>query len=359
MKVVARKQGAYGRFTITGLLILAILACVGIDAGAQSEDLKTDEGIKTELDQALANVEGRLTIAGSDTMRPLLVRLAADFHRTHPKAKIAVEGGGSTQGLREFVLGLSFQRRGDKARGTGNEGAATVTVFASSRPLTESEHGRFVSRFSYEPIAMPIALDAVALYVHASNSIPHLSLEQLAHIYGGDLGDKALSKWAQLGVPNGRGESTIDAYGRDNRSGTRSFFSEIVLHGNPQKPSVIEEPGSASEVLAIARNPNAIGYAGIGFNISEVRIVPLIGKDGVTPVAPTAETVTSGEYPLSRPLYLYVNSQPGSKMHPVLQEFLQYVNSQRGQTIVKTEGAFPLSPSQREANNNMLHAHQK
>ena len=301
----------------------------------------------------MTSVEGRLSIAGSDTMRPLLVKLAADFSRNHSKAKVAVEGGGSSQGLREFVLGLSGQRRGDKARGTGTEGASSVTVFASSRALNEQESGHFTSRFGYEPLAIPIAMDAVAIYVHASNPIPRLSLEQLASIYG--TGAAApLATWGQLGLGERWSQAPIDVYGRDNRSGTKTFFSELVLQGKPQKPTVLEEPGSASEVLAIARNPFAIGYAGIGFTISDIRVVPLAKTENDPAVPPTAESVTTGAYPLSRPLYLYINSDPNSAMHPVLLEFLRYVNSAQGQAVVLAAKAYPLPQTTLETNQTLL-----
>lgn len=338
-------------------LIAAVLSGAGSIAGAEQVEriVRVANVTTTEAYQPMTSVEGRLSIAGSDTMRPLLVKLAADFSRNHPKAKVAVEGGGSSQGLREFVLGLSGQRRGDKARGTGTEGASTVTVFASSRALSEQEHGHFTSRFGYEPLAIPIAMDAVAIYVHASNPIPHLSLEQLAGIYGaGSSASPTMTTWGQLGLGDRWSQASIEAYGRDNRSGTKTFFSELVLHGKPQKSTVLEEPGSASEVLTIARNPFAIGYAGIGFNISDVRVVPLAKTDGGQAVAPTSETVTTGAYPLSRPLYLYINSDPKSEMHPVLLEFLRYVNSQQGQAVVLAAKVYPLPQTTLEKNQALL-----
>ena len=338
-------------------LIVAVVSGAGSLAGAEQVEriVRVANVTVAEAYQPMTSVEGRLSIAGSDTMRPLLVKLAADFSRNHPKAKVGVEGGGSSQGLREFVLGLSGQRRGDKARGTGTEGASTVTVFASSRALSEQEHGHFTSRFGYEPQAIPIAMDAVAIYVHASNPIPHLSLEQLAGIYGvGSSASPAIATWGQLGLADRWAQAPIEVYGRDNRSGTKTFFSELVLHGKPQKATVLEEPGSASEVLTIARNPFAIGYAGIGFNISDVRVVPLAGANSAQPVAPTSETVTTGAYPLSRPLYLYINSDPKSEMHPVLLEFLRYVNSPQGQAVVLSAKVYPLPQATVEKNQALL-----
>lgn len=336
-------------------LIMVMLA--GTDSTVEAEQVERMirvANVAAEVPyRPMASAEGRLSIAGSDTMRPLLLKLAADFSRTHPKAKVGVEGSGSSEALREFVLGLSGQRRGDKARGRGTEGASTVTVFASSRALTEQEHGHFTSRFGYAPLAMPIAMDAVAIYVHASNPIPQLSIAQLASIYGTGAATP-LATWGQLGLGAPWSQAPIDVYGRDNRSGTKTFFSELVLQGKPQKPTILEEPGSASEVLAIARNPFAIGYAGIGFTISDIRVVPLAKTDSDQAVAPTAETVATGAYPLSRSLYLYVNSDPTSAMHPVLLEFLRYVNSAQGQAVVLAAKAYPLPQTALATNQTLL-----
>lgn len=356
MKMQDRLQSILCTFSMLGAgLIMVMLS--GTDSTVEAEQVERMvrvENVAAEVAyRPMTSVEGRLSIAGSDTMRPLLVKLAADFSRNHSKAKVAIEGGGSSQGLREFVLGLSGQRRGDKTRGTGTEGASTVTVFASSRALNEQESGHFTSRFGYEPLAIPIAMDAVAIYVHASNPIPHLSLEQLASIYG--TGAAApLATWGQLGLGAPWSQAPIDVYGRDSRSGTKTFFSELVLQGKPQKPTVLEEPGSASEVLAIARNPFAIGYAGIGFTISDIRVVPLAKTASDQAVLPTAESVTTGAYPLSRPLYLYINSDPTSAMHPVLLEFLRYVNSAQGQAVVLAAKAYPLPQTTLETNQTLL-----
>lgn len=291
-----------------------------------------------------AQLEGRLAIAGSDTMRPLLTRLAADFQREHPKVKIAVESTGSSGAIREFTIGISGQRRGDKAKGdSGHEGAAQVTLLASSREMTSEERDRFSSRFGYEPLTIPIALDAVAIYVHKSNPIQSLTLAQVDSIFSSThkRGGQDITTWGQLGLES-LAAAPIHLYGRDKKSGTHDFFQSVALEGGTQKSSVNEEPGSASEVLAIARDPLAIGYAGVGFQISDIRMVPLAKESGGRGILPSAESVMDGDYPLSRPLYLYVNQDPKAKFDPVMLEFLAYVNSPSGQEVVVKANAYPL-----------------
>lgn len=288
-------------------------------------------------------LEGRLAIAGSDTMRPLLTRLAGDFVRQHPRVKIAVEGTGSSQAIREFVIGLSGQRRGDKSRGTGHEGAAQANILASSRELTADEVGKFSSRFGYEPLVMPIALDAVALYVHKNNPLRVLTLEQVDAIFGGSHSGngKDVTTWDQLGVKELENQP-IHLYGRDKRSGTHDFFQAVALGGGRIKSSVVEEPGSASLVLSIARDPLGIGYAGVGFAISDVRALALSKDSGGQGVLPTLESVSDGSYPMRRSLYLYVNQNTKEKFNPVLLQFLNYIMSERGQEIVVSMKAYPL-----------------
>ncbi len=288
-------------------------------------------------------LEGRLAIAGSDTMRPLLTRLVGDFLLQHPKVKIGVESLGSSQAIREFIIGISEQRRGDKQRGRGHEGAAQVKVLASSREMTAEELSKFSSRFGHEPMVISIALDAVAVYVHKSNPLKRLTLEQVDAIFSSThkRSTQDVTAWGQLGL-DGMGNQPIHLYGRDKRSGTHDFFQTMALGGGTLKTSVIEEPGSASEVLAIARDPLGIGYAGVGFAISDVRMIPLAKEPGRTGIVPTMESVADGSYPLSRPLYLYVNHDPKGKFDAVLLEFLNYVTSTRGQEIVVSAKAYPL-----------------
>ncbi|GKS58484.1 phosphate-binding protein [Nitrospira sp.] len=288
-------------------------------------------------------LEGRLSIGGSDTMQPLLRKLASDFTLRHPKIIISVEGTGSSAGIREFLMGISLQRRGDKARSKGHAGATQVQALASSRELTDKEISNFVSRYGYEPTPIAIAMDAIAIYVHKDNPVENLSLEQLAGIFGDGATSQNIEKWGQAGVQIMANEP-INLYGRNSGSGTYDIFIDAVLRGGSFKPSITETPGSASEVLSIGQDPLAIGYAGVGFKTSDVRVVPLRDAAG-TAQTPGLETVTTERYPLSRTLWLYANQDPKSAWDPELLEFLKYVNSPRGQAIVSASHLYPLPES--------------
>lgn len=291
----------------------------------------------------VANLSGNLVIAGSDTMQPLMLKLAAGFRQLYPAAKIGILGGGTERALMQFVSDQAQIRRGDGYY-NGPQASGHVSMLASSRRLTEEESKNFHARFGYDPTEVTIAMDAVAIYVHRENPIQGLTLAQVDAIFGKDRKRGAgedITVWGQAGMESWA-RQPIRLHGRDRQSGTRSFFMQEALAGGELKAEVKEAPGSASEILAIAKDPLAIGYAGIGFQTSFVRAVPLAEKAGQPFVAPSAAAAADGTYPLHRPLYLYVNMDPKAALDREELEFLKFINSREGQQLVVKAGVYPL-----------------
>jgi len=109
------------------------------------------------------------------------------------------------------------------------------------------------------------------------------------------------------------------------------------------KDSVKEQPGSSSVVQAVTNDKYAIGYSGIGYKTAGVKAVPLSDKKGGKCVEPVAAHAYTGEYPLARFLYLYVNYKPGSQLDPLRGEFIKLVFSKQGQEVVIKDGYFPIT----------------
>jgi phosphate transport system substrate-binding protein len=298
-------------------------------------------------------LEGRFTVAGSDTMQPLMLKLASEFHRLHPNTKIAVQGGGSEMAMMQFLEDQATIRRGD-AKAQGHLISSKVALLASSRPLNEEERKDFRSRFGFDAVEMPIALDAVAIYVHRDNPIRGLTLEQVDGVFSEShrRGSQDIRTWGQLGLDDHAAERIV-VHGRDKKSGTRSFFRHVALLDGEIRSDLQEEIGSASEILAISRNPWAIGYAGAGFQTSHVRMVPIAEKAGDPFMLPTATTAADRSYPLSRHLFLYAN-QPVGDLEAAVREFLKFINSAEGQQMVAKAGAYPLSSQDVAANLKVL-----
>jgi phosphate transport system substrate-binding protein len=251
--------------------------------------------------------------------------------------------------MMQFLENQATIRRGD-AKAQGHLVSGHVSLLASSRPLNDEERKDFRSRFGFEAIDMPIALDAVAIYVHRDNPIQGLTLEQIDGIFSQshNRGSQPITTWGHLGL-DGQATQRIAVHGRDKKSGTRWFFKHVALLDGELRDDVREAIGSASEILAISRDPLAIGYAGAGFQTSYVRTVPIAEKAGGSFVLPTAVTASDRSYPLSRHLYLYANKTVAD-MEPVVREFLKFINSAEGQQTVAKAGAYPLSTQDVAAN---------
>ncbi len=341
------------RLVFTALVTAAALSLFGGYAGAEHAGLSGAGG--PTVDPAIEpytnhnGLHGKLSIAGSDTMRTLISKLAAQFSSLHPGAQVAVEGTGSSVAIREFSMGLSYQRRGDKVQSKGTAGSNTVELLASSRQLTEAESKAFESNYGYRPLEVPIAMDAVAIYVNKDNPLQRLTLAEVDAIFGKDhkRGLESITNWSQIGLGDSAlAKQPVHLYGRDKRSGTRDFFKHVALKDGELVDDVVEQPGSASEIIAIAQDPLGVGYAGAGFDISAVRQVPIAAQPEGPALLPSIETVTSGAYPLGRSLYLYVKKGPKDKLDPIVEEFLAFVNSRQGQETVARANFYPLTSTQ-------------
>lgn len=334
---------------IVGCVLAVIIAYPALAEHASPHD-------RPVVDPAIAKysppnqVSGGLRIVGSDTMQPLLNRLAAEFRRRHPEASLAVEGGGSAKALPEFLGSPKQVKKSGEANGQ-------TLLVASSRRLTGSEVKQFVSGHGYEPTEVPIAVDAVAIYVQKDNPLSRLSLDQVDAMFSTTRNrgyPREISVWGQLRLANAWEDAPIKLYGRDQKSGTRAFVKEHVLRNGEFRQTVQEEPGAASVILALSRDPWGIAYSGIGLQTSIVRPVALSEHDETAAILPTADTIADGSYPLTRFLYLYVKKAPNQPLLPVVKEFLAFANSRDGQETAIKAGLYPVPLRNLEENRTVL-----
>ncbi len=297
--------------------------------------------------QPRAGVSGAIVIAGSDTMQPIMVKAAAAFKLWQPNIKIAIQGGGSDTALKQFIQDQATIRRGD-AQAKGHLVSGHVNLLASSRPLTDEERQDFRTRYGFAPTEIPIALDAIAIYINHQNPLQGLTLEQVDGLFSQSRkrGASNITTWGQLGLGDKWEHQPVRLYGRDKRSGTRTAFINIALLEGTLKSEVKEEPGPAMEILDISRDILGMGYAGVGFQASTVRILPIAPKEGAMPVAPSAEAAMNGTYPLTRALYLYAKRTPAGDLEPEVAELLRYINSREGQETITRTGVYPISSQQ-------------
>lgn len=276
--------------------------------------------------QKVSGISGNLNSIGSDTMNNLLTLWLESFKKFYPNVNIQIEGKGSSTAPTALISGTS-------------------QLGPMSRRMKSEELDKFEAKFGYKPTEIKTSLDALAVYVNKDNSIEGLSLRQVDAIFSKTLRGgytEGITKWGTLGLTGDWVSRNISLYGRNSASGTYGFFKEHALFKGDYKDEVKEQPGSASVVQGVTEDRFGIGYSGVGYKTSGVRIVPLTEKDGGKFYDGSYENVLSGKYPLSRFLYIYVNKKPNQQLDPLLNEFLKFILSYEGQQIVIKDGYLPL-----------------
>ena len=271
--------------------------------------------------QTETGISGNVTSVGSDTLANLMTLWAEQFKRFYPSVNIQIQAAGSATAPPALT------------EGTSNLGPM-------SRLMKSNELEAFEAKYGYKPTAVPVAVDALAVFVHKDNPIKGLSIEQVDAIFSAtrQCGHASeITKWGDLGLTGEWASRTIQLYGRNSVSGTYGYFKEHALCKGDFKNNVNEQPGSASVVQGVTKSLNGIGYSGIGYRTSGVRAVPLADKAGNLEEA-TEENALSGKYPLSRYLFIYVNKAPNKPMSPLERAFLRMVLSKEGQEIVTKDG---------------------
>ena len=273
-----------------------------------------------------SGVSGNISSVGSDTLANLMTLWAEDFKRLYPNVNIQIQAAGSSTAPPALT------------EGTSNFGPM-------SRTMKDKEVAAFEKKYGYKPTAVPVAIDALAVFVHKDNPIKGLSLPQIDAIFsstrkGGY--NKDIANWGATGLTGAWSNRDVQLFGRNSVSGTYGYFKKKALFKGDFKNSVNEQPGSASVVQSVSTSLNGIGYSGIGYKTSSVRAIPLAKKEGGKFIEATPLNAAKGAYPLSRFLYVYVNKAPNKPLDPLQREFVKMVLSQVGQEVVVKDGYVPL-----------------
>jgi phosphate transport system substrate-binding protein len=271
-------------------------------------------------------VSGSLKSIGSDTMNNMMTLWAEGFLAMYPNVTVEIEGKGSTTAPAALIAG-------------------TAQFGPMSREMKGAEIDGFEKVYGYKPVGLATSIDMLAVYAHKDNPIKGLTLQQVDAIFsknrtGGAAED--VITWGQLGLTGDWAKQPISLYGRNAASGTYGYFKEVALFKGDYKSSVKEQPGSSSVVQGVATDKFALGYSGIGYKTADVIAVPLATRADGKMIPATPDNAYTGEYPLARPLFVYVNVKPGAEMDPLRREFIKYMFSKQGQMDVVKDGYFPV-----------------
>ncbi len=238
-----------------------------------------------------AALTGSFTTAGSTSVQPLSELLAEEFMAKNKEVKITVQGGGSSQGVTAAQNG-------------------TAQIGASSRDLKTEEKSGLEETV--------IARDGIAMIVNKASKVENLTIAQIRGIYAGDI-----KNWKEVGGS----DAAIVVVTRDEASGTRGAFEEIIMGKDKKiiKEAVVQTSGGAV-AAAVEGNPNAIGYISFSGLSDKTKAVKVEGA------APTAENVKNGSYKVNRPFIYITKGEPTG----AVKAFIDFALSAEGQKLAES-----------------------
>ena len=308
----------------TKSLIAAMgFASAALVSGTASAVQTVDAGVPDY--KKASGISGNLSSVGSDTLANLMTLWAEEFNREYPNVNIQIQAAGSSTAPPALT------------EGTSNLGPM-------SREMKDDELEAFEDKYGYKPTAVPVAIDALAVLVNKDNPIKGLTIPQVDAIFSSTRKcghETDVVTWGEAGV-TAWGSKSIQLYGRNSVSGTYGYFKENALCKGDFKSNVNEQPGSASVVQSVTSSVNGVGYSGMGYTTSGVKMVALAKKAGQPFIEAKPENALNGTYPLTRYLYVYVNKKPNQPLAPLENEFIKMVLSKAGQQVVIKDGYIPL-----------------
>jgi phosphate transport system substrate-binding protein len=252
--------------------------------------------------------QSTITVKGSDTMVILAQKWAEIYMKNNPSASIQVTGGGSGVGITALING-------------------TTDICNSSRPMKQTEIEKLKARYNTLGVQIACAKDGITIFLNEANKVEELTLKQLSDIYQGKI-----RNWKEVGG----NDAEIRMYGRENSSGTYTYFHDEVVKAD-YATSVQSLPGTAAVVNAVKKDINGIGYGGAAYAVGVKHAK--VKKDANSPSSlPSAETIGKGEYPITRFLYMYMRNRPTGEA----KKYIDWILSQEGQRVVTDVGYFPV-----------------
>jgi phosphate transport system substrate-binding protein len=234
---------------------------------------------------------GTINEAGSTTVQPVADKLALEFMNRNPDVNVIIQGGGSGEGITKTAEG-------------------TVDLGAASRSLKTSEPALKVHLIGH---------DGIAVIVHPSNPINNLNKSLLIKVFSGEV-----KNWKELGGD----DIPITLISREEGSGTRACFEDMVMGATEISDAAIFEPSNGAIKSEVSTTPSAIGYLSLGHTDASIKVLSIDG------VPCTIENCKTSQYPIVRPLYFLTKEDPSG----IVKAFIEFSQSKDGQKIVRDEG---------------------
>jgi phosphate transport system substrate-binding protein len=286
---------------VLGVLAVLLLSAFAL-TGCGGKDVETPETPAGE--PVVEELEGTINVQGSDTMLNIGTAWSEAFMDANPGVEVSVQGGGSGTGIASLING-------------------TVDFANSSRDIKDEEITEAEAK-GITPVEHKVAIDGIAVIVNPANGVEALTIDQLGKIYRGET-----TNWKDVGGV----DKQIVLLSRDSSSGTYEYFKEAVVGADAEYAQAAKLlPSTQAIVDETKANDAGIGYVGLGYVTSEVKVVAVDG------VKASVETAADGSYPISRFLYMYSNGEATG----VMAAYLDWILGADGQAVVADEGFVPL-----------------
>ena len=301
-----RSSMVIGAFLLALALVLA--ACGGGGGGQKEEDTKAEKG---------GGAAGQIAVEGSSTVQPITQAAAEAFNQQNRDVQITVGGAGTGDGFQAFCSG-------------------ETQIADASRPINDEEQQNCESN-GVEFIELAVGQDGVTVVANPQNTFAdNITLEQLRTLWEPDA-EGQVDSWNDINPE--WPDQQVTLYGPGTESGTFEFFTEKAV--GKKKESRTDYQASEDDnvlVQGVAGDPNALGYFGFGYFEQNQNRLKALTVDGVTP---SAETINSGQYPLARPLFIYVSTQ-ALEQDPSVEEFVNFYLENLNQFVQQAQYV-PLS----------------
>ena len=252
-----------------------------------------------------AFAEEKIVIDGSTTVGPIAKSFADFYKETNPDVNITISESGSGNGVKSLMNGV-------------------CNIANLSRFMKASEFKSCVDK-GVLPVAHVVAYDGLAVIVNPENKVSALTLQQVSDIYQGKI-----TNWKELGGD----DMKIVIVSRDTNSGTYETFNELVLQKKPVTKEAEYVGSNGQARTRVNSTKGAIAYVGLGFADSTVKPLSIDG------ILPSAKNISTGKYPISRPLFMFTNGYP--KMGGNIYNFTTLHLSKEGREIISDLGFIPV-----------------
>jgi phosphate transport system substrate-binding protein len=270
-------------------------------------------------------VSGNISIEGSSTVQPITQAAAELFREENPEARIEVGGAGTSDGFEAFCQG-------------------DTQISDASRPIDPAEEVPVCEENGVEFIEIPIAFDGISVVVNPQNDwASEVTSEELKTMWE-PAAEGKINRWNQ--VNPAWPDRELNLYGPGTESGTYEFFNEVIVQNEEEVNRSDYEASEDDNVLVqgVAGDQNALGYFGYSYYVNNTDKLKLLAVDGVEP---SEDTIRSGEYLLSRPLFIYVSTK-ALKNNDAVEPFVDFYLAEQNLDRIVEAARYVTLPSSLE-----------